>query len=261
MYQAAHVNYHVKKPALQAFLFDVDGAAGNIVAPELVPTRVQVRDIRSNMTSLTFAEDGISFKHHRSSVQLLGQPLSWEAAYNEELQALLQITIGATEVIIFDHTVRIDDQDAERKPARNVHNDYNEAGAQQRLVDILGPDRALEFEKGHYGFVNVWRPIETTVKSSPLGFIHPSSVHADDWVTIQLVYPDRTGQILGVTSSKLHDWFYLSDMTPDEVAIFNIYDNRGAPFLGHSALDMDGPSTSATPRKSIESRALVRYSK
>jgi len=261
MNQAAQVNYHVKKPAIQAFLFDVDGTAGNIVAPELVPTKVQVRDIRDSITSLTFAEDGITFKYHRSSVPLLGQPLSWEAAYNEELQALLQNTIGATEVIIFDHTVRIDDQNAERKPARNVHNDYNEASARQRLVDILGPGRAREFEKGHYGFVNVWRPIETTVKSTPLGFIHPSSVHVDDWVTVQLVYPDRTGQILGVASNKVHDWFYLSNMTPDEVAIFNIYDNQGAPFLGHSALDMDGPGTTTTPRKSIESRALVRYSK
>ena len=77
-------------------------------------------------------------------------------------------------------------------------------------------------------------------------------------MTIELVYPDRVGQILGVAASDEHDWFYQSGMTPDEVVIFNIYDNAGRPFLGHSALDMRD-SGKPSVRKSIESRTLVRY--
>jgi len=256
--RTAYVNYHVKSHEPQAFLFDLDGIAGNIISPQLAPTKVQVTDLRDETTSVNFERDGIRFDQHKSTVKQFDTDHNWQATYNEELIALLQVSIGAEEVIIFDHTVRIDDPQADRKPARNVHNDYNEAGAHQRLIDIVGPEKAADFAAGHYGFVNVWRPAETTIKSSPLGFIRPSSIQAEDWMTIQLIYPDRVGQILGVAAGTGHDWFYLSDMTPEDVAIFNIYDNKGAPFLAHSALDMDG-AKSAAPRKSIESRTLVRY--
>jgi hypothetical protein len=162
-------------------------------------------------------------------------------------------------VTVFDHTVRVDDPSAVRRPARNVHNDYSAAGARQRLAELVGEERAVQLEAGHYGFVNVWRPIDDPIKTSPLGFIHPSSIDPQDWVTIDLIYPDRVGQILGVAASSGHDWFYLSGMTPDEVVILNVFDNRGRPHPGHSALDIDGSPEPQAPRKSIESRTLVRY--
>ena len=81
---------------------------------------------------------------------------------------------------------------------------------------------------------------------------------------IGLVYPDRLGQILGVAANADHEWFYQSNMTPDEIAVVNIYDNRGRPHLAHSALDLPSDAhalrTKGTPRKSIESRPLVRCS-
>lgn len=82
----------------------------------------------------------------------------------------------------------------------------------------------------------------------------------DDWMDIGLVYPDRLGQILGVAANDDHEWFYQSAMTPDEIAVFNIYDNQGRPQLAHSALDPPGDADASHPRKSIESRTLVRYS-
>ena len=171
----------------------------------------------------------------------------------------MKSNIGAKDVIVFDHTVRIDDPDAARRPARNVHNDYNEAGAVQRLIDIVGKERAADFHDAGYGFVNVWRPIEHTIQSSPLGFIRPSSMKPNDWMDIGLIYPDRYGQILGVAANSTHEWFFKSGMTPDEAIIFNIYDNTGRPHLAHSALDLPGDADVTIPRKSIESRTLVRY--
>lgn len=161
---------------------------------------------------------------------------------------------------MFDHTVRTDDPGATRQPARNVHNDYNKHGAEERLKDILGEEQAQVFQNEHYGFVNVWRPIENTIQSSPLGFIRSTSMAAEDWMVIDLIYPDEVREILGVSANSRHEWFYLSEMTPNEVAIFNTYDNRGLPFLGHSALDMEDTGSVQVPRKSIESRAIIRYS-
>lgn len=259
MLNSAVVNYHIKSDEPQAFRFDVDGVVGKLVSPKLVPTAVRVEDIRDAKTAVSFERDGIAFEQHQSQVQNFEQPDGWQSDYDSELRRLLIDTIGAAQVTIFDHTVRIDDPAADRKPARNVHSDYSTAGAEQRLVDILGAQRAEYYRQRRFGFVNVWRPVERPIMTSPLGFIRPSSVAADDWMTIELIYPERNGQILGLAANDRHEWFYLSQMTPTDVAIFNIYDNRKLPVVAHSALDMQGAQTVTGPRKSIESRTLVLY--
>ncbi|MEM7123064.1 MAG: CmcJ/NvfI family oxidoreductase [Pseudomonadota bacterium] len=259
MSESAIVNYHIKSADNQAFHFDVDGIVGNLVSPELLPTRISVTDVRNNRSSINFETDSITFERHASRIEDYSDPSDWRDTYDTELKLLLEDRIGAKDVIVFDHTVRIDALDAERRPARNVHTDYSRAGAEQRLIDIVGEDRARAFRAGHYAFVNVWRPIEHPILTSPLGFIRPRSMADDDWMTIELIYPDRVGQILGVAANHNHDWFYMSRMTPTDVAIFNIYDNAGRPFLGHSALDMADAIDVTAPRKSIESRTLVRY--
>lgn len=260
MLSTATVNYHVISTETQAFQFDVDGIVGNLISPELIPKKVKVQNMRNNLSTIDFDNDGIVFEEHVSQVKNFEAQFGWQETYNDELRALLKHKIGAKDVAIFDHTVRIDDPNSDRKPARNVHNDYSRQGAEQRLIDLLGKEQASTYRAGHYGFVNIWRPVEHKIKSAPLGFIRPSSMNSQDWMTIELIYPDRRGQILGVAANDDHKWFYLSHMTPDEVAIFNIYDNRGRPHLAHSALDMNDNVNPSSPRKSIESRTLVRYS-
>jgi len=261
MSMQAIVNYHIKSDEKQVFEFDVDGIIGNLVSPELVPTEVGVRDLRDGELKLSFLNDGITFENHVSQISKFDAPSKWVENYDKELTSLLKTKLGAKEVIVFDHTVRIDNPNADRKPARNVHNDYSIQGASQRLIDLVGQEKAAEFNNGHFGFVNVWRPIEQVITTSPLGFIRPSSIKPEDWVTIELIYPNRVGQILGVAENRDHEWFYMSKMSPSEVAIFNIYDNKAIPCLGHSALDMiENEGAKHTIRKSIESRTLVRYS-
>lgn len=256
----ATVNYHIKSSETQAFEFDVDGIIGNLISPELVPTKVNVHDVRDKQSNFNFEDDGILFVNHISQIKNFESNEDWKNSYDQELSALLKSKIGAEEVTIFDHTVRIDDPNSDRQPARNVHNDYSRLGAEQRLVDIVGEEKARIYRDGHFGFVNIWRPVEHVIKSTPLGFIRPSSMKSEDWMIIELIYPDRFGEILGVAANDDHDWFYLSEMSPAEVTIFNIYDNRGRPHLAHSALDMDDQVHVLTPRKSIESRSLVLYS-
>lgn len=256
----ATVYYHVRQDAPQAFEFDVDGVVGQLKSPELVPTTVCVADLRGSPRQPSFDDEGIVFVSSPSRVTHFEHGTDWQAAYEQELEELLKAQIGAKEVIVFDHTVRTDDPGAARRPARNVHNDYSRAGAEHRLVDLVGESRALAFHAAGFGFVNVWRPVQRVISSSPLGFIWPRTMRSGDWMEIDLVYPDRVGQILGVAANPEHEWFYTSGMRPDEVTIFNIYDNRGRPHLAHSALDLPGDAQVTPPRKSIESRTLVRYS-
>ena len=253
------VNYHVHKPERQAFEIDAGGISGNLVSPELAPTDVALTDLRGAMSDVSFQTDGFAFRTQPSRVSEFPDGGDWATVYDGELTDLLRDQIGAQEVVVFDHTVRIDDPNAARRPARNVHSDYSQDGAEQRLVDILGKDRAAEWAKGRYAFINIWRPVENAINSAPLGFVRPSSVAEGDWILLDLIYADRKGSILGLAANPDHDWVYLSRMTPEEVAYFNIYDSSGRPSVGHSAIDLIEDPNIRTIRKSIESRTLVRF--
>ncbi|WP_300066548.1 CmcJ/NvfI family oxidoreductase [uncultured Ruegeria sp.] len=258
MTRTATVNYHVHKSYRQAFELDAGGIAGNLISPELAATSVVLADNRTTTSSVSFACDAVEITSLKTQVRDFAGD-GWKPIYDTELKAMLQGRLGAREVVVFDHTVRVDDPEATRKPARNVHSDYSRNGAEQRLVDLLGVETAAEWAQGHYAFVNVWRPVDHPINSAPLGFVRPSSVDPSDWILLDLVYPDRKGQIMGLVGNPDHEWIYQSKMTPDEVAIFNIYDNQGLPSIAHSALDMVEDPNVTTIRKSIESRTLVRY--
>ncbi len=259
MTHTATVNYHVHKPEQQAFHLDADGIKGNLISPELHATDISVLDARNDAVDVSFNRDSLAFVEYPTDAALSQDNDDWQKTYDKELTSLLKEKLGAKEVIIFDHTIRVDDPDAVRPPARNVHSDYSQDGAQQRLIDLVGEDRAAQWNKGHYAFINVWRPVDNPINSAPLGFVRPSSLNESDWVLLDLIYPDRKGQILGLVANPDHEWVYQSRMTPDEVAIFNIYDNQGLPSIAHSALDMVEDENVHTIRKSIESRTLIRY--
>lgn len=259
MSKTATVNYHVHKPTRQAFHIDAGGVVGQLISPELVATEIPLKDLRGTEAAFSFAQDGISFVAAPTTIADFDEAPDWKPAYDTELTELLSQKLSAQEVVIFDHTLRVDDPQSERKPARNVHSDYSREGAEKRLVDILGPERAAEWSNGHYAFINVWRPVENPINSAPLGFVRPASVKDEDWILIDLIYPDRRGHIMGLAANKDHEWVYQSCMTPDEAVFFNIYDNRGLPSVGHSALDLVENPAVTSIRKSLESRTVVRF--
>lgn len=252
------VNYHVHKHERQAFEIDAGGIVGKLVSPTLLPTEVALRDTRAEKNAVTFAQNSVAFETLPSAVSdFTGD--AWQTLYDQELTDLLHAQLGASEVVVFDHTIREDDPHSNRKPARNVHSDYSAEGAEKRLVDILGAKRAADWAQGHYAFINVWRPVGAVINSAPLGFVRPSSVAPDDWILIDLIYPDRRGHIMGLAANDDHEWVYRSRMSPDDLVYFNIYDNQGLPPIGHSAIDMVEDPAITSVRKSIESRTLVRY--
>ncbi|MBD8878726.1 CmcJ/NvfI family oxidoreductase [Roseibium polysiphoniae] len=253
------VNYHVHKPERQAFQIDAGGVAGKMVAPELVATEVPLQDLRLEETTVSFDQDGVGFMRYPTNVTSFSGGKEWAQVYDRELKDLLDREIGAKEAVVFDHTIRVDDPGSDRKPARNVHSDYSPEGAEQRLADILGDEKAAEWSRGHYAFINVWRPLENPINSAPLGFVRPSSVSERDWILLDLIYPNRRGQIMGLAANDHHEWIYSSRMRPDEVVYFNIFDNRGRPSVGHSAIDVTEDPDTKTIRKSLESRTLVRF--
>lgn len=250
------VHYHRHSAGRQAYRIDADGVSGRLDSPEHVAIEVLLHDVRCDTHATSFATDGIGFVVAPSAEELTAQ--GWQRGYDAELEALLVRELGAEEVRVFDHTLRVDDPQALRRPARNVHTDFSPRGARERLAMVLGEEQAAIWDAGHYAFVNVWRPVSDVVRSAPLGFVRPRTVEPADWLTLDLIYPDRIGQIMGLVANPDHEWLYRSAMTSDEVVYFNIYDNRGGPPVAHSAIDLLDTGE-PSPRKSLESRTVLRY--
>ena len=66
-------------------------------------------------TTVSFAEDAVAFVGVPSEVASFDGGDDWRVLYDRELTDLLNREVGAKEVVIFDHTVRVDDPDAMRK--------------------------------------------------------------------------------------------------------------------------------------------------
>ena len=179
--------------------------------------------------------------------------------YDRQLTDLLAREIGAKESIIFDHTVRIDSETSGRKPARNVHGDYSARGAHQRLRDILGEEWAAEWKRAISVSSTPGGRSETRSSARRWASSVPARFVRKTGSTSTWSIPIARGTYSGWLKTAHNEWIYLSRMTPDEIAFFNVYDNGGLSSIAHSALDLVEDAATRTPRASIESRTLVRY--
>ena len=183
--------------------------------------------------------------------------------YYPQVMELFRRRLSASEVVIFDHTVRTDGgMEGVRKPARHVHNDYTAASAIQRVVDIVGGDDAVKRLRNRYAQVNLWRPLENPVFTSPLAVADALSVARADFVKADIIYSDRRGEVYEVLHRATHRWFYFPQMKPSEAILFRGFDSAeevSHPFTPHTAFDDPTSPSSPTPRKSIELRAMAFF--
>ncbi|KAI1114086.1 methyltransferase [Nemania sp. NC0429] len=204
-------------------------------------------------------------------------------------------------VVIFDHTIRRRVPGAARAPVQQVHVDQTPAAAAARVRRHLPPDEAEELLKHRFQLINVWRPIAHAASDHPLAVIDWRSTRPADFVPVDLLYPKRRdsviddddrgkerppptteadarlstegyeprGETLGVLPSDDHRFYYVKDMTPDEVLLLKCYDSWGEGEPGgktglavrtpHTAFEDPDTPADAKPRESIEVRALVFY--
>ena len=230
--------------------------------PEVDTTEVTLSDPRDG-NSLKFSECGLEFATYPTKVTQFGDFLENPdiEIYSAELSILLKNKLeNVAEVFVFDHLIRSNKVE-NRKPARHVHVDYTASSAEKRMRDMLGDERAEEWlkDEGHFGIVNVWRPLDYPVEKDPLGFIDPSTVSSEDWHVLRIGHMNRVGVILGVEHREKHKWLILDKMDPDMVWIFCQFDSKGLRGVPHSAVDVVGTDEGARTRRSIECRVLVRY--
>ena len=203
---------------------------------------------------------------HRSAVKDFYDEDELRRVYYPEAIRLVAEAIGASRVLVFDHTIRrrvaggIDrSPGTPRQPVTSVHNDYTLKSGPQRVRDLMG-EEAEELLRHRFEIVNVWRPIRGPLRDAPLAVCDATSVAFADFVPSDLVYRDRIGETYRVRYNPAHRWFYVPEMRADEAVLIKCYDSAEdgtARFTAHSAFEDPTAPADVLPRESIEVRTLV----
>ena len=224
------------------------------------PHEIRIEDGRGREHEFTLDRNGFALVKAPSQVGDFYSDEEVKRIYYPEIDRLLRTQLGASRVFVFDHTVRNVARSGAREPSRRVHNDHTVNSAPRRVRDHLGDD-AAELLKHRFGVVNVWRPIRGPVLDSPLALCDARSFTDDDLIASDLVYAHVRGETSNVEYKPAPRCFY-SGVRPPEVAILIMAHARGpaarARLSFHTSFD-NPLATDASPRESIEARALVFF--
>ena len=229
--------------------------------------RCRIENGRPQKNNFTLSSHGFAFQNHPSVVKDFYDADAIKDFYEAEVAELIKSQIGASEVMVFDHTFRTANdlvalEKNTRPPVKAVHNDYTYRSAHQRVNDLLPTEEAKAYLKNRFAIVQTWRPICHSVQSEPFAICDGQTIPEEGFVVLQRRYSYRTAETYHISFHPDHHWYYFPEMTPDEVIIFKVFDNdrsKGVPFTAHTAFDDPQTPTGAPQRESIESRALVFF--
>ena len=254
-----------EKPTVQRSASQV--ADSPVRTGEFAQRRVPIFDGRPFAQQFSLDHEGFELHPHRTAVADFLDDEAIRNTYYPEVTKLVKEATGASDVFIFDHTVRIEEDakredNARRAPVQVVHNDYTEKSGPTRIRDLLPPEKAEAYLSGRFAQINVWRSIATPVQTTPLAVSDAQTIAPADLVPTDLVYGDRTGEIYQFHHNPAHRWFYFPDMTRNEALLLKGYDSATdgtARFTAHTAFINPEAPADAPPRESIEVRTFVSF--
>jgi hypothetical protein len=185
--------------------------------------------------------------------------------YPQLVEHLINLT-GASQGLVFDHTIRSVEDSVDRvekrSPINTVHNDYVSNSAEKRLHIELTKKGLKSSDFNKYQFINTWIPLVDVVLDSPLALGDAQTFSLEQSQQLKVVYPDRMGEIEGFSFSKSNRWFYFPQMTSEEQLNFKVFDsdpNTAINRVPHSAFTLPMPDKNAPKRVSIELRAILLF--
>ncbi|MSP42909.1 MAG: methyltransferase [Alphaproteobacteria bacterium] len=229
---------------------------------------VAIHNARPIADRLHLDREGFSFMRRETAVSDLYDDEAVRRTYYPEMEKLITEVTGASRVIVFDHTQRIDDAELRAKtkrrpPAGYVHNDFTATSAAQRVRDLLPRDEAEARLRKRYASINVWRPIKGPVRTAPLLICGYGDLADEDLITVERHYPDgRIGRIYNVAYNPSQRWYYFPDMERDEFVLLKCFDSLTdgtARWTAHGSFQPPGLPAGTPPRESIEIRTLLFF--
>lgn len=190
-----------------------------------------------------------------------------EAVYYPEITAFLKRVTGATDVHIFDHTVRVQDDGkraatAKRLPVLIAHNDYTETSGPKRVRDVMDAATADRYLGHRFAMVNVWRSIGASADRTPIAVADARTMRTEDFLATDLVYKDRVGEIYQNAHSDGQKWYWYPGMGGDEVLLLKCFDTATdgrARYTAHTGFENPDTAPDTPPRESIEVRTMISF--
>jgi hypothetical protein len=239
----------------------------NAVPPQYRQYPMAVRNGRPLAHTFKLDVHGFVFVDHVTRVRDFGDEAERARVYDKEVQELIRKHSGASDVVVFDHTLRVSDEEGQkaanaRPTVKGVHNDYTERSAPVRLREIVGDAEAERRLRKRWAIIQVWRPIRGKVMIDPLGICDGRSIPQKGFIRVERRYQYRTGEVYHIAHDPAHEWYWFPQMERNEALVFKVFDSdTGKPsrFTAHSAFDDPATPAGAPPRESIETRTFAFF--
>lgn len=226
--------------------------------------QVAIRNGRNLGRETSLDEEGFIFTHWASEVSDFYDDAQIRTTYYAEMAALVESLTGASQVIVFDHTVRGTIAGKRGSvvvelPSDMMHCDLTEAAALETIEQVFPLEEIAAIRRRRIMQINLWRPIAGPVRDMPLAVCDGRSIRAESCVTTSLVRPDFTSEFITLAHDPSQRWYWLPAMAVDEVIIFKNYDSEvgKSRFAMHGAFADPASSSESPPRESIEVRAFA----
>ena len=234
---------------------------------EFKDEKVLIRNCRMAQAAPKLEIEGFELQQHESNVQDYYDETQITDCHYSEIVHLLKTMTGATNVYVFDHTLRVQDTNKRqskdtRGPVNILHNDYTEKSGPQRIINLLDPEEAQRVLSGRFALVNVWRSIGPNIQRLPLAVADAKTMSENDFVATDMVYSDRIGEIYQIAWNPQQSWNYFPNMRHDEVLLLKCFDSEHdgrARFTAHGAFEDTNVPSDTPPRESIEIRTVLSF--
>jgi len=264
----APVRFLASRSELPVALVKEAGQGPDEQSGTLEDREIVIHDARPVADRLDLDRHGFAVMRYPTAVRDFYDGDEVRRVYYPEMERLIETATGADKVVVFDHTIRVDDEDRAtrlkvRMPVPAVHNDFTMRSAPQRVRDLLPPDEAEARLRRRYGSINVWRPIRGPVQTRPLAICTYGSLEDADLVAAERRYPDgRVGGIYFLAHNPGQRWYYIPAMEREEVILlkcFDSLDDGTARWTAHGSFEDPNSPPDAAPRESIEIRTLLFF--
>ncbi|CAF1141663.1 unnamed protein product [Adineta ricciae] len=241
------------------------------------PTNILIHDLRGKENSVDLDTNAFEVLKYNGSIQAEFEDDSEEQKRcYKEMEELLEKHLGASRVIVYHHSFRSRGKprpneelnDTHRNPAYYPHTDIDDFGA-EKLVKRLNDENNCENEKvTRAQIMNIWRLLGSNPSTDkPLAICDYRSIDTEKDVHSLEIRGNlarkehRTARILSRNAEDAHKWYYLSDIRPDEMFAFKMYDSKPdvAQYAFHTAFHNTSVSALDEEQKSLETRCLVLY--
>lgn len=265
---SATIRYLIRTRDKPVYIASTPGADAALnIGARFEERKVSIQNARCLVPQCTLDLQGFSLVAHDTLVSDFYQLESCRQEYEKEIIALVLDASGGSQALVFDHTLRSDSSQIRgtrttREPASVIHNDYTDASAAKRLLDLLPQEEAQARLMQRFAIINVWRSACGSVLRSPLACCDASTLATTDLVASERRARERVGELELVCWNPAHRWYYYPEMVYGEALLIKTFDSATdgrARRSIHTAFDNPLSPANAPARESIESRLLVFY--